>query len=307
MDQLSAVRTFIRVADLGSFAGAARDMGISTSSVSRLVGDLEDHLGVRLLSRTTRRIGLTEAGSAYRDEARGIIDAFDALTERAHEHASNPSGKLRVTTTVALGESWVVPLLPSFHHAYPDVFVELDISDRMTDLVAEGYDLGVRTGPLRDSSMIARRMMSIDYIICASPAYIARCGEPETPDDLDDHACIVYNQANREGEVWWFQRQGKTTTKEVRGIMSINNAWGTRDVMMAGIGIGFVPDFVVRRDVEAGRLVRLMTKWDASADEVHAVYPSKQHIPAKLRVFVDHLAANRHIRPEYQFDGLYPT
>jgi len=305
MDQLTAVRTFIRVADLGSFAAAARDLGVSTSSVSRLVGDLEDHLGVRLLSRTTRRIGLTEAGDAYREEARGIVDAFDQLTERAHEHAATPSGKLRVTATVALGESWVVSLLPSFHEAYPEVFIELDITDRMVDLVSEGFDLGVRTGILRDSSMIAKRMMSIDYILCASPAYIARCGTPETPDDLDHHACIVYQQPNREGELWWFECNGERITRKVRGIMSINNAWGIRDMMIAGAGIGFVPDFVVRRDIEAGRLVRLMTGWDASADEVHAVYPSKQHIPAKLRAFVDHLAANRHIRPDYQFDGLF--
>lgn len=304
MDQLSAVRTFIRVADLGSFAAAARDLGVSTSSVSRLVNDLEDYLGIRLLSRTTRQISLTEAGYHYREEARGLVEAIDDLTIKARDHAATPSGRLRVTTTVALGEGWVVPLLPGFKAAYPDVFVELDINDRIVDLVEEGFDLGIRTGALRDSSMVARRMNAVHYIVCASPGYIAKHGLPQTIEDLDHHACIIYTLPKRENEAWAFECEGERVTHNVRGIMSINNAWGIRDMMMADVGLGFVPDFVVRRDIEAGRLVRLLPDWEAAREDVYAVYPSRQHVPAKLRAFVDHLYANRHVRPDYQLDGL---
>lgn len=303
MDQIAAIKAFNRVADLGSFAAAARDLGLSTSSVSRLVADLEADLGVRLLNRTTRRLSLTDSGAAYRERAGELIDAFEELQESTKAEAARPTGRLRVTTTVTLGESWVVQVLPSFHARYPDVFVELDINDRVIDLVAEGYDLGVRSGPLRDSSMIARHMMALHYIVCGSPDYVAHNGMPAGPDDLPAHRCLVYSQPNLTGETWWFEHDDGIVTVPIEGVMAVNNAWATRDLMIAGVGIGFVPDFVVRHDIEAGRLIRLMPGWDASVDQVHAVYPTKLHLSPKVRVFVDHLYEHRDVPPDFGLNG----
>ena len=303
MDQLAAVRAFNRVADLGSFAAAARDLGISTSSVSRLVADLEAELGVRLLNRTTRRLSLTDSGIAYRDRAREIVDALEELNDATRAQSGLPSGLLRVTTSITLGESWVVQLLPSFHERYPDIYVGLDISDRVLDLVAEGYDVGVRSGMLKDSSMIARHMMELHYIVCGSPEYVERHGMPQDPNDLARHKCILYSQPNLTGESWWFEHDGGEITVPVEGVMNVNNAWSVRVLMIAGVGIGFVPDFVVSHDIEAGRLIRMMPGWAASADDVHAVYPSKRHLSPKVRAFVDHLYEHRDIAPDFGLEG----
>ncbi|MEQ8665157.1 MAG: LysR family transcriptional regulator [Rhodospirillales bacterium] len=304
MDYFVAVRTFNRVADLGSFAAAARDLGMSTSSVSRLVAELEAELGVRLLNRTTRRLSLTDSGIAYRERSGELIDAFEELNEATRAQSGKPSGLLRVTTSITLGESWVVQLLPAFNARYPDVYVGLDISDRVCDLVAEGFDVGVRSGPLKDSSMIARHMMELHYIVCGSPEYVAAHGMPRSPDDLARHKCILYSQPNLTGETWWFEHHGGEITVPVEGVMNVNNAWSVRVLMIAGVGIGFVPDFVVAHDLEAGRLLRLMPDWAASADDVHAVYPSKRHLSPKVRAFVDHLYEHRDIAPDFALEGL---
>ncbi len=303
MDLLASIRTFNRVADLESFAAAARDLGLSTSSVSRLVGDLEDDLGVRLLNRTTRRLSLTEAGAAYRERSGEILEELEELQEATRAKSKEPSGHLRVTTSITLGESWVVQLLPEFYKRYPDVFVELDISDRVVDLVAEGYDVGVRSGDLRDSSMIARRMMELHYIVCGAPAYVEEHGMPEQPEDLKNHRCIQYIQPNRTGDEWWFEQEGGEITIPIEGVVGVNNAWATRDLMVAGVGIGFVPDFVVQPDLDSGRLLRLMPDWAASADDVHAVYPSKRYLSPKVRAFVDHLTEHKDVMPDLAFDG----
>jgi len=302
MDLLTSIRAFNRVADLGSFAAASRDLGVSTSSVSRLVADLEDDLGIRLLNRTTRRLSLTEAGAAYRDRSSEILEELEELQEATKAKSERPAGHLRVTTSITLGESWVVQLLPDFNRRYPDVFVELDISDRLVDLVDEGYDVGVRSGDLRDSSMIARHMMELHYIVCGSPAYVERYGMPEEPEDLPNHRCIQYIQPNRTGDEWWFEYDGGSVEVPIKGVVGINNAWATRDLMIAGVGIGFVPDFVVNHDIRKGRLLRMMPSWAASADDVHAVYPSKRYLSPKVRAFVDHLYENREMKPELWID-----
>lgn len=297
MRVFTAMQVFNRVAELHSFAAAARDMGLSTSSVSRHVSDLEDELGVRLFNRTTRRLSLTDDGIEYRARSLAILNDLDDLHSTTRDQHRDPSGRIRITASVTLGEAWLVRLLPGFLKQYPDVFVELDLTDRVVDLVEESFDVGIRSGELRDSSMIARHLLGLCYTVCASPAYIARYGTVSHPHELKKHRCIQYLQPNRQSDDWWFVIDGKETWVTVDGILAVNNAWAARDLACADVGICWVPDFVVKSDIENGTLVHLMPEFEGSADPVHAVYPTKRHLSARVRVFVDYLVSHTDVAP----------
>jgi len=292
MRLFTAMRVFNSVAVHRGFAAAARELGMSTSSVSRHVMELEDELGVRLLNRTTRRLSLTEQGRQYHERSAEILESLDELHSITRDSQARPTGRLRVTASMMLGEAWVVPLLPKFYEQYPDVLVELDISDRMVDLIEEGYDVGVRSGTLEPSSMIARKLMDLHYIACAAPGYCEKFGTPTTLQDLQHHRCIQYAHPSREWETWWFDLEGREHQVEIGGVMAVNNAWAVRDLMIAGVGVGYIPDFVVKADIDAGRLVRVLKDFDASTDPVHVVYPHKKYLTAKTRTFVNYLVTN---------------
>lgn len=292
MRLFTAMRVYNSVATHKNFAAAARELGMSTSSVSRHVMELEDELGVRLLNRTTRRLSLTEQGRHYHECSVEILDDLDELHNATRDSQAKPTGRLRVTASLTLGEAWLVPLLPKFYEQYPDVIVELDITDRVIDLVEEGFDVGVRSGPLKESTMIARKLMDIRYIACASPDYVKSHGAPKKLKDLENHQCIQYIHPTREWEAWWFDQDGEEHEVEIEGIMAVNNAWSVRDLMISGVGVGYIPDYVVEADVEAGRLIRLLDDYDASPDPVHVVYPHKRYLTAKTRTFVDYLVEN---------------
>ncbi len=292
MRLFTAMRVFNAVASHGNFAAAARDLGMSTSSVSRHVMELEDELGVRLLNRTTRRLSLTEQGRQYHDRSTGILDDLDDLNSITQDSQEKPTGRLRVTASLTLGESWIVPLLPRFYEQYPDIVIILDISDRVVDLVEEGFDVGIRSGDLKESSMISRKLMEVKYIACASPGYCDTNGMPRELKELASHRCIQYSHPAQEWETWWFDLKGKEHRVEIEGIIVVNNTWAVRDLMINGMGIGYVPDYVVERDIEKGRLVRIFSDYDASVDPVHVVYPHKRHLTTKIRAFVDFLVDN---------------
>jgi DNA-binding transcriptional LysR family regulator len=297
-----AMQAFQRVAELKSFAGAARELGVSTSSVSRHVMDLEEELGVRLLNRTTRRLSLTEAGENYCVRSKLILDDLEDLHSVTKDQHSVPSGRLRVTASMTLGETWVVPLLPRFYELYPDVFVELDLTDRVVDLVEEGFDVGVRTGGLKDSSMIARKLMDLNYMTYASVEYCEENGMPEHPEDLKQHKCIQYLQPNHQNDDWWYEIDGKEVWLGIKGVVAVNNAWAARDLAMSGMGIACGPDFVVKQDIENGKLICLLPEFECSADPVHAVYPHKRHLSAKVRVFMDYLSSSADIEPVAEYN-----
>lgn len=298
MRVFTAMQVFNRVAELNSFASAARDLGLSTSSVSRHVSDLEDELGVRLFNRTTRRLSLTDDGAEYQRRSSAILNDLDDLHSSTRDHHRAPSGRLRVTASLTLGEAWVVRLLPGFLEQYPDVFIELDLTDRVVDLVEEGFDVGIRSGELRDSSMIARSLMGLHFVVCASPGYIERFGEVTHPNQLKDHRCIQYLQPNRQSDDWWFDVDGEQTWVNIDGVMAINNAWAARDLACAGVGICYVPDFVVKGDFLSKDLIELMPGLACADDPIHAVYPTKRHLSARVRVFVDYLVSNLDIEPD---------
>ena len=298
MRVFTAMQVFNRVAELKGFAAAARDLGISTSSVSRHVSDLEDELGVRLFNRTTRRLSLTDDGAEYQTRSTAILQDLDDLHNSTRDQHRMPSGRLRVTASVTLGEAWVVQLLPGFLEQYPDVFVELDLTDRLVDLVEEGYDVGIRSGDLRDSSMIARSLMGLRYIVCASPNYIAKYGEAMHPNQLKNHRCIRYLHPTRQSDDWWFDINGKETWVKVDGVIAVNNTWAARDLAIAGVGLCYVPDFVVKGDLDNGSLIHIIPDFDSAADSVHAVYPTKRHLSTRVRIFMDYLVSNSDVEPE---------
>ncbi len=298
MRVFTAMQVFNRVAELHGFAAAARDLGMSTSSVSRHVSDLEDELGVRLFNRTTRRLSLTDDGVEYQRRSIEILNDLDDLHSTTRDQHRNPSGRLRVTASMALGETWVVQLLPGFLEQYPDVFVELDLTDRVVNLIDEGFDVGIRSGELTDSSMIARRLMGLRYVACASPSYIEKNGAATHPSQIKEHRCIQYLRPNRQSDDWWFDINGKETWVDVNGVLAVNNAWAARDLACSDVGICYVPDFVVKGDLEDGSLMQLMPEYMSSADPVHAVYPTRRHLSARVRVFVDYLVSHLNVEPD---------
>ncbi|MBT4891253.1 MAG: LysR family transcriptional regulator [Rhodospirillales bacterium] len=298
MRLFTAMRAFQRVADFKSFAAAARDLGVSTSSVSRHVFDLEEELGVRLFNRTTRRLSLTEAGEIYSERSKVILEDLEDLHSSTQDQQSAPSGRLRVTASLTLGEAWVVQLLPEFNKLYPDVFIELELTDRVINLVDEGFDVGVRTGGLKDSSMIARKLMDLNFIVYATPKYCEEFGSPQHPDDLKKHRCIQYLQPNHQNDDWWFDFGEEETWMDIKGVIAVNNAWAARELALSGMGIAYGPDFVVKQEIENGKLIRLLPEYEGSADPVHVVYPHKRHLSAKVRVFMDHLSNSTDIKPD---------
>lgn len=297
MDRLAAMETFARVVELGSFARAAERLGLSTSAASRQVADLEAHLDVRLLNRTTRRISLTEPGREFHARCVQLLADLDEAESAAHAGRARARGTLRVTCAVNFGLHHVSPLIAPFQQAHPDVKLDISLSDRMVDIVEEGFDLALRIGELRSTALIARKLGETEAWTCASPEYLARRGTPVTPRQLAEHNCLVYEYLNNRNEWRFFDRQGEEHRVRVDGSLWTNNGDMLAAAAAQGLGICCEPDFIVAREVAAGRLVRLLPDYRIGAVAINAVYPSRRHLSAKVRAFVDFLAEAFAARP----------
>lgn len=284
MDKLTAMQVFVKVVESGSFVKAADHLDLSATAVSRHVAELEASLGTRLLQRTTRRLHLTDAGRRYVERCQQILGDLDEADAAVRDETLSPRGLLRVSVPASFGLLHLAPLLPQFQLRYPDVVLEVEVSDRMVDLVEEGYDLALRITAQLAPTLVARRLATIHVVPCASPAYIARHGAPETPQALADHECLVYTNADRRYE-WRF---GEERVK-VGGRFRCNNGDMLRAAALAGEGIICEPSFLVGEDLRAGRLVPLLQDWPLSQLALHAVYPSRRHLTARVRAFVDFL------------------
>lgn len=289
MDRLEGMAVFVRVAELGGFSAAAQAMGLSKSAVSKQVSALEERLGVRLLNRTTRRLALTEAGETYRDWCARIVQEVEEAELEAGRHGSEPRGRLRVSAPMTFGFLALSPLVPEFLARHPGIELDLTLDDRIVDLLAEGFDVALRIGSLRDSSLVARRLATARVVCAASPAYLARAGTPAEPDDLRRHDCLRYTY-RRSPDVWEFVRGGEVRAVRVRGSLSANNGDALRAAALRGLGVVCLPDFMVGEEVERGDLVRLLAGWDTAEAPIHAVWPPQRHPAAKLRAFIDFLA-----------------
>ena len=289
MDRLQSMALFVRVAELGSFSLAARQLGLSKSAASKQVSALEERLGVRLLNRTTRRLALTEVGAVYRDHCARVVADADEADLAASRHSLTLRGRLKVNAPMTFGFLHLSPLLPEFLAAHPAIQVELSLNDRIVDLLEEGFDLAVRIGRLADSSLIARRLTTTGFVCAAAPAYLARAGRPETPGDLAGHNCLRYTY-RPQPEGWSFSRDGAATTVRIAGNLEANNGDALRAAALAGLGIVYLPDFIAAADIAAGGLVRLLPDWETPSLPIHAVFPPQRHPSAKLRAFIDFLA-----------------
>lgn len=288
MDRLIAERMFVTVLETGSFAAAAHRLGTSSGQASKLVSKLETDLGVRLLHRTTRALAATEAGQAYFDRLRGLLDEFDALDTQTRNAALLPRGKIRLSAPLSFGTIRLAPCLADFAKAYPEIALDVHFSDRLVNLVDEGFDMAVRVGKPGDTTLIARKLCSSQLIVAASPAYLAARGTPLKPQDLMQHDCLI-DTNYRDPLRWGFAQNQRVA---ISGRLTFSNASACMIAAEAGLGIASSPDFVLADSLASGRLVRILADHQEPPMGVFALYPSGRHLALKMRVLIDFLAAN---------------
>jgi len=286
MNNFGALPIFVAVIESGGFSSAARKLGISKSAVSKRITQLEHTLGVRLLHRTTRRLSLTEAGERYFEYAtRAVASAADA-EDAVAQLQGKPQGRLRIHTLMSFGHLHVAPIIPEFLKRYPDIHINMVMDDKVVDLVEGGFDVAIRAGEQPDSSLVARKLSPCRSVLCASPDYVANWGRPKTPSELLEHNCVVYSYSNSANE-WTFTRQSRSEKILVSGNYQVNNSEALRETLLKGIGIGRVPTFIVGPDLISGRLIPLLNTYEMPSRMLYAVFPERQYLPAKVRVFLD--------------------
>jgi len=289
VDRLGAIQVFAQVVETGSFAKAADRLGLSTSAASRYVAELESHLQTRLLNRTTRRVSLTESGRAFYERAVQLLADLAEAEEEASSAAVVPRGTIRLTTSVNFGVRHVAPAIADFLAEHREVRFDVSLSDRVVDLVEEGFDLAIRVGPPGPENLVARKLGETRLVPCASPDYLAKHGAPKAPEDLARHDCFTYEYVSPR-HVWRFRdRSGAERSVRVSGSLHSNNGDLLSEVAARGAGIVFEPAFIVGPDVRAGRLVPLLQDFEPLPLPIYAVYPSRKHLSAKVRRFVEFL------------------
>ena len=289
-DRARALEIFAAVMREGSFSGAGRVLGLTPSAVARSIDRIEARLGVRLLLRSTRALTPTAEGQAYFQSARRILADLDDAEQQIADQGA-PRGRLRVSAALSHGRLCVVPLLGEFAGLYPQILLDFALSDAIVDVAAGQADVAVRFGPLADSLLTARKLGESGRVIVASPAYLARCGMPATPEDLRDHNCLNFNFRRIE-PVWPFRRDGRDLALSVKGTIEANNGETLGQLALAGVGIARVGAFSVADDIAAGRLVPIFEEFNPGDVElIHAVFVGGINMPARVRVFVDFLAA----------------
>ena len=297
---IADMEIFARVVTAGSLSAAGRELGLSPAMVSKRLRRLEDRLGIRLLQRTTRQIALTEAGHGYFERVVAILASIEEAETFATRRSDQPRGLLKVSAPTSFGRRHVAPHLRAFLEANPDLGLHLDLSDEFVDIVGEGFDLAIRIGELPDSSLVARRLAPIHRMLCAAPEYIARHGHPRAIADLARHTCVTATGQ----DVWRLEGPTGLVAVHPSGPLITNSSEVVREAVLSGLGIALRSTWDVGADLAAGRLVVVLPDFHASRHlGLNAVYPSRQFLPAKVRIFIDYLA--RIYGPEpYWDDGL---
>jgi DNA-binding transcriptional LysR family regulator len=300
MQNLTDIAIFVKVVELSSFTAAAEALEMSQPVVSKAVTRLEEKLGARLLNRTTRRLSLTEAGSElYRRSVHALEEIENAELEVAR-FQTEPRGTLRVSAPMSFSILQLGPVIQTFMDRYPGVSVELSMDDRQVDLVQEGFDLAIRIGRLRDSSLIARKICPCRQVICASPAYLAKRGTPERPEDLFEHNCILYSLLSAPREWRLVDAEGNEHIVPVHGTLQSNNGLVNRAAAMAGGGIILLPTFYLCDQLRSGELKPILCQFKPEEIAVHAVYPERRNLMPKVRAFVDFVAATFGPEPPWE-------
>ncbi|MGK4327777.1 LysR substrate-binding domain-containing protein [Lonsdalea quercina] len=286
MDNFDTIPFFIAVVETGSFSSAARKLAVTKSAVSKRISQFEDELGIRLLNRTTRKISLTEAGLKYYEYARAanllVKEGQDAISKMQ----DTAQGLLRITVPMVFGRLHISPLIPRFLQQNPQIELHMSMDDRMVDLVGEGFDMGIRIGQLSDSSLIARPLSPCTSVLCASPHYLHQYGTPNTPDELNQHNCLLYSYY-RGGAAWTFDGPCGQERVFPRGNYKVNNSEVLYEALLAGAGIAQMPTFIVGPALADGRLVPLLPGYLLPQHHIFAVYPHRRFMPEKMRLLLD--------------------
>jgi DNA-binding transcriptional LysR family regulator len=289
MNQLQSMRVFVKVADLGSFVRAAGALELSTAVVTRHVADLEARLATRLINRTTRRLALTESGAAYLERVRSILDDLDGVEQMVVARNHEPVGTLRIVAPVVFGLHSLAPVVQSYAARYPDVVPDVTLADRHVDLVEEGFDVGILVArPMRSASIVTRRLTTGHMTVCATPAYLARHGTPTRPEHLLEHPCLSRPQEQGGDERVFSGPDGEIRVRPTNAIAA-NNTEMLRQFALLGMGVAILPSYLIGRDLASGRLVPLLGDYRLPPIDISIAYPSRLHLPAKVRTFVDHL------------------
>lgn len=287
MSQLEDMRLFITILECKSFTAAADQTGLSKQFVSRRLMQLEARLGVRLINRSTRKLDVTPLGQAYYESAKKILQQVEEAEQAISQQRAIPRGALRLSAPMSFGTLYLSSLLPDFLERYPEISIELDLSDRTVDMLDEGYDMAVRIGVLADSSLIARSLGTSDMLTCCSPAYLARRGTPLEPADLTQHECLLYGHSKSVD--WVYQRAGQPERIAVRGRYRVNNGELIRDAALAGLGVALLPTFILGQHLESGALVPILKDFQPPPLTIYALYPQHRQVSLLIRVFSNYL------------------
>jgi DNA-binding transcriptional LysR family regulator len=293
MDRLASMQVFVQVVDSGTFAAAAKRLDTSAATVTHHVQALEDHLGVQLIHRTTRRLNLTEVGRAFYEQSTRILAQVEEAERSAADLQMTPRGLLRINTTEGFARV-AAPLIAEFAATHPDISFDVVTTDHMVDLIDGGFDLAMRPGPFPDSSLISRRLGVGKLIVCAAPAYVERRGAPQRPQDLADHNCLIH--VARESP-WHFTGPDGAIPVDVSGNLHSNTWVAVRGAAIAGQGVALLPVVLIAEDLHERRLTRLLADHDTGEIVIQAVYPAGRHLSVKVRSFLDFLVKRMHEQP----------
>ncbi len=292
MDRWTEIELFVQVAETGSLSRAAEALDLSNAAASRHLSALESRLGARLVERNTRRLYLTDTGQAFLSRAKDILVDLKDAESAVNATSLNPSGVLRITASLSFSLHHIAPLLRHYTEAYPNVTVHLEAANRYLDIIDNNIDVAIRTREMEpDSNITIRRLAETRRILAASPGYFAQHGVPKTLDDLQRHKMLIYTHANNPNELR-FSKGGKTSTVTVEGVLDANDGQILRVAALDGLGILVQPSYIVYDDIVAGRLVPVLDDWDLPRLTINLAYPSRKHLSAKVRTFIDFMAAH---------------
>lgn len=290
MENFPGLVAFIATVTHGGFANAARALGVSPAAVSKNVQRLEKNLGARLLNRTTRRVALTDEGAFYYERCKPSVENLQQAGDMLREARGKPHGELRISSVVGFGRQFIVPLLPGFLKAYPDIVLDFRLEDRIADMVGDRIDIAIRNGRLKDREVVAVRLAPMQLVVCGSPLYLRTHGAPRTPDELADHQCINFRlEASGKAFAWEFERSRSRFSLPVKGPLTVNDPQAACAAAIAGVGLVQVGAYLAAPHIAAGRLRTVLTDFVAGDRGHYLCYLNRAQLPRRIRVFVDYM------------------